>query len=103
MKENNSQDFHQFFRELLSSIKETNRRIDELKWVLRSSICTDEGRNKVIKRIEALVQTRFCLMFSIYDTRLRLVSNLSDESTLSRERAEELFKTNKIYKELKSL
>lgn len=55
--------------ELLKSIREIDARIDELKIVLGDGPCPGqpERRQKIVDRVERLIETRFCLVYSFMD------------------------------------
>jgi len=62
-------DHRELSLELLKSIREIDCRIDELKIILGSGPCPGqpERRQKVVDRVERLVETRFCLVYSFMD------------------------------------
>lgn len=117
-----TQDVLRTLREMFASVRELNRRIDELQWVLREEIhheypdkppetfkiaaLTDEGRDAIKTRIWRLIQTRFSIMHSIYDMKGRFVKTFSDTSVNSAERKVELekvFGREDFYQKLRKL
>ena len=66
---------------LFSSIKEINRRLDELSWANEKNIFTRKGKNEVKIRISKLTDTRLNLMLSIYsmkDIHVNITGNKSE-------------------------
>ena len=52
---------------LMSSILNTDSRINELKCLIKSDYIKKEHKKKVIKRIERLIETRMDLSYSLLD------------------------------------
>ena len=52
---------------LMSSILNTDSRINELKCLIKSDYIKKEYKKKVIKRIERLIETRMDLSYSLLD------------------------------------
>jgi hypothetical protein len=81
--------------QILSSIRETNRRLDELKWVVKEGLCDGPmGLRAIAKRIERLSETRMKLIYSVSDLRRRINRSIGKEEHLG---------IKDIYKELKDL
>ena len=55
--------------ELMKTIREIDARINELKGVLGTGPCPGmpERRQKIVERVERLIETRFCLVYSFLD------------------------------------
>lgn len=68
-EEDKYMDKHQLSLELLKSMREIDARIDELKIILGDGPCPGqpERRQKILDRIERLIETRFCLVYSFMD------------------------------------
>lgn len=47
--------------EICSSIREIDRRIDELDCIISSNWCTETGRQEIINRVKQLMDTKKCL------------------------------------------
>lgn len=62
-------DSRKFSLELLKSIRELDVRIDELRMVLGNGPCPGqpERRQAIVERVQRLVETRFCLVYSFMD------------------------------------
>jgi hypothetical protein len=62
-------DPHWLSLELCKSIREIDCRIDELKIVLGEGPARkiDERRKSIVERVERLIETRFCLVYSLMD------------------------------------
>jgi hypothetical protein len=91
-------------RGLFAGIRETNIRLRELKNFLKEDLCKEDRKEEILKRIERLVDTKFCLIYSIYDIRNKLIRELSDSLTGDRFRElERVFDLTTLYKDLKDL
>lgn len=53
--------------ELLASIRETDCRIDELRHLVNLDDIANERRKNILRRINRLIDTRFCLVYSFMD------------------------------------
>ena len=62
VKENN---YSYVIRELFVGIREINRRIDELQWVLNNRLCNRKGKKEIIKKINRLFSTRSAFFHSL--------------------------------------
>jgi len=95
-------DLQVFLREILCSIRELNRRISELKLVIRSGWCNEESKKKVIDRIMALNNTKYCFIYSIQDMRCKIINSCPLGSP---ERAEmgKILNAENLYEDLKNL
>lgn len=91
---------HVTLKELLCSIRELNRRIDELKIVYRQPSCQGEIKNFIKDRIWRLYDTKFCLIHSIYDLRMNVIKAFSHEND---EKIRELFSLKNLSKELRNI
>lgn len=89
----------ELMRELISSIRDTKTRINELKSLVKGDFCRPERKKEVIGRIERLIETRLQLLYSIYDIRHRFLAYLSTES--ERKALEEKFSVGTLYKMIK--
>ena len=58
-------DPHWLSLELCKSIRDIDNRLDELKIVLGST--KNERRKHILERVERLIETRFCLVYSLMD------------------------------------
>lgn len=85
-------EFPKLLSQLLSSIRDINRRLDELKWIVKDKLCTEEGRKEIVQRIERLSETRMCLIYSLMDVKKQVENTLNQELDMT-----------KLYKELKEL
>ena len=67
--ENEQMDAHWLSLELCKSIREIDCRIDELKIVLGNGPTpnSNERRKRIVERVERLIETRFCLVYSLMD------------------------------------
>lgn len=88
-------DIFNLIRELLVSIREINRRLQELKWVVKESLCNEEGRRKIVKRIENLNNTKMCFIYSVHDLR--------DRAEIALEKRDSSLRLKTLYQELKNL
>jgi hypothetical protein len=91
-----------FLRESFSSIKELNRRIDELRMVINAGWCEGESKKKVLNRISLLMATRCSLIYGIYDMRLKIIDSFPVHSN-EKKGMEKILKFETLYKELKNL
>jgi hypothetical protein len=91
----------ELIRELFSSIRDVNRRIDELKGLLRSGYVSKDKEAEVVNRCKALIETRMRLMYSVYDVRHKFVEALSDEH--NKVEIDKKFGIRKLYDLLKVL
>jgi hypothetical protein len=98
----NSKDLNIFLREILNSIRELNRRIDELKIVIKSGWCDEKGKKKLIDRIVALMDTRFNLIYSVQDMRCKLINSFPPGS-IERWEMNRILNVENLYKDLRSL
>jgi hypothetical protein len=87
-------------KELLTSIKEINRRIDEIKIVMKNPKAPLDLIKDLKDRILALRQSQFCFIHSIYDIRVRAISSFAPEE---KERIENIFSIKDLYRDLKKL
>jgi len=88
-----NQGMYNLLMELLSSARDINRRLDELKLVIRGGVCSTEGKRKALERVNKLIKTKIMLAHSIYDVRSK-VMRTSDE---------DLLQTENLYKDLREL
>lgn len=88
-------------RELLSSVRDVNHRLVELKDMLQQNLVKEEKRYEIKQRYQALMNTRFCLIYSIYDVRQKFVNQISDEYT--KKDVEKKFQVESIFEDLKKL
>ena len=98
----NTKDLRFTFMEMISSVRELNRRIDELKYVVKSGWCNEDCKQKVVDRITQLNETKFRIIHSIYDIRLKVLATYSFSSE-ERAKMEELFNFSTLYKDLKHI
>lgn len=115
-------DILRVLREMFASVRELNRRIDELQWVLKEEIhheypdqppetikidaLTDDGRSAIKTRIWRLIQTRFNIMHSIYDMRGKFIKaflGCGIESEKKRMELERIFDREDFYQKLRKL
>lgn len=109
-------------RELFASIRDTNRRLCEIKNMLIGDYIKDDELNfckarclmkddleckghthkdMVKKRYLRLMDTRFSLIYSIYDIRKKFIKQLSEDAT--KEKIEKVFAIENIFRDLKNL
>ena len=86
-----------FVKEVFASIREINRRLDELKIVCEMESCTEDMKHEVRKRFTAMNDTKLNLIYSIYDIRGQFKDYFGNEKT------KDLLQTTKLYSELKDL
>lgn len=86
-----------FLKEIFASLREINRRLDELKWVFRLPSCNEETRDQIKERFKRLQETKFCLIYSIYDIRAQYSKFLGPEQY------QRILGTIKLYEELRDL
>ena len=72
-------------RELISSVRDIGKRLDELKMVLKEDLCAPEKKHIIIDRIKKLNETKFELIFSVYDIRKQFVDAVGDGTGTVRE------------------
>lgn len=58
-------DAHWLSLELCKSIRDIDTRLDELKIILGG--IKNERRKHIVERVERLIETRFCLIYSLMD------------------------------------
>jgi ribosome recycling factor len=97
-----AKDLRVTFREMLSSVRDLNRRIDELKNIVKAGWCTEDSRKKVLERVAKLTDTKFCIIHSIYDIRLQVLQTFSSESDEKAD-MEEVLSLDSLYKDLKNI
>ena len=88
-------------RELLSSIRDTNRRIFEIKNMIQKGYIKEEKISEVKGRYLRLKETRSCLIYSIYDMRQKFIESLSGEYT--KESISQKFKLNGLFRDLSNI
>ena len=93
-------DAHILVKEMMSSIREINRRLDEIRLILQNPKCSQALMIDLDERLKKLEITKDCLIDAIYRTRGNL---LSFRETESRERLGEIFKVDNLSKELSKL
>jgi hypothetical protein len=95
------EDIHFTLKEMLSSIRELNRRIDELKIIYRQPSCGGEIKDFIKDRMWKLYSTKFCIIYSIYDLRMNVIKTFSNES--NDENFKKIFSIENLSKELRNL
>lgn len=95
--EMNSEQLFAFTRELFASIREINRRLDELRWVYNLPVSTEEVKKEVRERYKRLQETKFCFIYSIYDIRTQFTRIIGED------KYQEVLGTIKLYEELRDL
>ena len=96
-EEMTSDELNFFMKEIFSSLKDTNKRMNELKFIMKLPACNLETKNEIKERFKRLQQTKFCLIYSIYDVRTRFVKIFGEpqyQKTLG---------TIRLYEELRDL
>lgn len=88
-------------RELISSVRDTSRRLSEVKMMIKGDFIKEEKKDEVKARYLALMNTRFCLIYSIYDIRQRFVKKISDKNT--KEKVEKRFQIDGLFHDLSSV
>ena len=95
-----SVEFYDLLRRLLSSVREFNKRIDELNWVIESELCAKCNVYKIVHRRRKLSKTRDDLIFSIQE----LVKDPRDDKiSLEKEELAAVFDHDGLVEELKGL
>ena len=97
-----SHGLQEIFREMVSSVRELNRRIDELRLVIKSGWCDEKSTPKVLDRIARLMESKLCVIYSIHDIRMQLLSTYSVGS-VERNKMEDILDISTLYKDLKSI
>ena len=92
-----SEEIFLFVRECINSIRELNRRKDELRWIMKQEECSEDLKGKIRERYKSLQETKFCLIYSMYDVRSQ------STQVLGQEQYEKVLGTIKLYEELKDL
>lgn len=88
-----------FARELFASLRELNKRIDELQWIIKGDLYREDKKQEIIDRIKRLIETKFCLISSIYDIRIKLIECFSYD-VAEYEEIKEAFKIDGLYNRL---
>lgn len=70
---------HVLMRELLGSLRDINWRLRELKWAVQKGLVAGEARKKVLAKIERTMQTKMCLIYSIYDIRQSFLKEVKSD------------------------
>ncbi len=94
-------DPNQMMRELLASVRDTNRRLEEIRIMVQSDAIKKVRKPAVISRYERLTETRFCLIYSIYDMRQKFIKQVSDEHR--KDEIEKSFALDKLFKDLATI
>jgi len=68
-------------KELFFSVRDVNRRLDELLLMRENEFCCGNVDEYVVDRIKKLKETKFKLIFSLQDIRIPLIKALSFLST----------------------
>jgi hypothetical protein len=89
------------FRILIDSVRDLNRGIVQLKWVVKEKLVTDEARKQILLKLENMMNTRMCLIYSVYDIRQRFIDALSDKN--SEVRVNKKFAIETLFAELKNI
>lgn len=97
-----SQDIFNLVKELLASIRDCNRRLGELKWVLKTGKCNKELEQEIKEKIWSIQETKFCLIYSMFDVRTSLIRALSINRS-EEDKMASIFKIERLYEELKCL
>jgi hypothetical protein len=98
-----SHDVFWLARHMLASIKEVNIRIRELKGFLSDGCCKEDKKNEILQRIERLIDTKFCIIYSIYDIRKDIIQRLSWDCEDKAREVDRIFDLKTLYEELKDL
>lgn len=85
-------------RELLAAVRDTNRRLFEIKNMIVNDYIAEEKKDEVKGRYLRLMNTRFCLIYSIYDMRQKFVDQISDPNT--KEMVESKFQLDGLFQDL---
>jgi len=68
-------------RELFSSVRDLDCRVYELKLLIsKGSELGKDANNHLRSRVKSLVNTRFCLVYSLLDIREKLLKSVGPES-----------------------
>jgi len=98
-----SQETLSLVRELMSSLREYSRRMDELKWVIREVLKGDSKSTIVRDRLKRMMNTKFCLIFSIHDASASLIKALGRETPDRAKEIEKIFGVKDLHQRLKRL
>jgi len=79
--------------QLLKSIRDVNRRISELKWIIKEKLYNKQEKKTITSKIERLYETRMCLIYSVFDVR----------ETANKTLGKSIGNLESLYKELKDL
>ena len=96
----NHQEIHFLIKGLFDTVRETNRRIDEVERVMQHPGCGSALTQHLAARKERLTDTRFCIMESIYEMRFRFRGLLAPETRAS---MEVVLDKEKLFGELEKL
>ena len=97
-------EYDELFTMTLSSIRDIGKRIDELKMGIFEKWYNDKGIEEVKKRIIVLKNTKFNLMWTIYDIRQKILNNYAYViNCAEKEEMEEILKLGALYTHLKDL
>lgn len=85
-------------RELICSIREINRRLNELNIIIQSDFCTNEGKKEVFERCVRLTETKRCLVESLKEVVNNITSSSINEEL--KKDLNSLFNDINLYQEL---
>lgn len=88
-------------RELLAAVRDTNRRLSEIKLMLKGDFIKEDKKPEVKERYLRLMNTRFSLIYSIYDVRHKFVKTISDKHT--KEVIEKRFGIDSLFHDLSNI
>ncbi len=84
-------------RELINSIRDVSKRIDELTMIVNRDICRQEKKAFVVDRIRRLKETKIQLIYSVYDTRTRFINAVDISNGEKLSEIEKRFPIEKLY------
>lgn len=96
-KEVNSEELHFFIKEVLASLRDTNKRIDELNWVRHLESCDEQTKVSVAERLKKLHDSRSKLISSIDSVKMHFREAFGDDQY------RRIFGSESLHKELQEL
>lgn len=85
--------------QILSTVRSLDARLDELKLIMTAGVLDPNARLALRERMERLVESRFCLVYSLMDLRCATVSYLNFDG--NNESATKMFSATSYYDKLK--
>lgn len=95
-----SHELYKLLKGMFDSIREINRRIDELSLVIKNDWCTPGGKKEITSRVANLIESRLHLSTSIHTIRNHLVSSFGEQD---QRELSGLFNRGDLYGQLRKL